>query len=312
MNAPGRRVPHIGILFWTSEKIETTYCREVFLPFLNLSAQGKMTYQFLCPHEAGDTPDDPFPALARVKAGGFDGIATVSIWMETYIGELVKLGKPVVTLDFRSNGWPADSVTFGSRQAFRQIAQILKDTGHRDVLFLSQFRPDRNSKRGLENFIEDDTSLERRTALQEACAELNLEVWPLLPLHTGVEARRKQINKRLPLLIENMGHPPSAITGHDVGVLGTASEALADMKLNVPRDLSLISVGTIQDEANPPAKLPMDTLLFSWRQMGLEGLRLLWDRLSGKVPPDSPPRHVELTGRYVQAGTVADRRAPGA
>ncbi|MCK6473895.1 MAG: substrate-binding domain-containing protein [Planctomycetes bacterium] len=312
MNAPGRRVPHIGILSWTKLTVEGAFCREVFQPFLSLAAQGKMTYQLLCPDDPGDTPNDPFPPLERVKAAGFDAIATVSIWKETYIGELHKLGKPLVTLDNRSHGWPADSVTFGSRQAFRQIAQILKDTGHRDVLFISQFRPDRNSKPGIENFIEDDTSLDRRTALQEACAELDMEVWPLLPIHIGTEIRRKQVSKRLPALIENMGHPPSAISGHDSGVLVSALDALKDLKLNVPRDLSLISVGTIQDEANPPAKLPMDTLLFSWRQLGLEGLRLLWDRLSGKVPADGPPRHVELTGRYVQAGTVADRRAPRA
>lgn len=310
MNGPAKRVPHIGLLYWTNAKMENTFCCEAYQPFLHLAAQGKLTYEYFCPKEATESPLDPYPPLERVKAAHFDAIATFSIWREPYIGELSKLGKPLVTLDFRSNGWHADSVTFGSKPAFRQIAQILKDTGHKDVLFISQFRPDRLVKPGGDNYIEDDTSLDRRTALQQACAELDLDVWPLIPIRIGTEVRRSQINRRLPALIENMGHPPSAITGHDSGVLSNVWESLRDLKLDVPKDVSLISVGAIPDESAPP-KAAVDTILFSWRQMGLEGLRLLWDRLSGKVPAESPPRHVELSGRYFSAGTVADRRGPG-
>lgn len=305
-NAAARR-PHIGLLYWLDQEMETTFCRDLFMPFVEQAKAGKLTYEFLKPSRT-DLTRDPFPPLEQVKAGRFDGLVSVSIWMEPYLGELAKLGKPVVTLDFRSHACAFDSVTFGNRPAFREIAKILGRTGHKDVLFVSLFRPDRNSKPGLENFIEDDTSLERRTALQEACAELGIEVWPLLPVYTGHDNRRKQISRHLPELIADMGHPPAAITGHDIDALMNTLEAIASQNLKIPQDLSMITVGAESDEATLAKRIPMDMVVFSWRHMGEEGLRLLEERLSGKVPAGRPPRHVELSGEYAPVGTVLDRR----
>ncbi|MCK6473896.1 MAG: substrate-binding domain-containing protein [Planctomycetes bacterium] len=301
------RRPHIGLLYWLDQKMESTFCREVFKPFLEQATAGKLTYEFLHPSRQTQARD-PYPPLELVKAARFDGLVSVSIWKEPYLGELAKLGKPVVTLDFRSIACAFDSVTFGNRPAFRQIGKILKDTGHKDVLFVSLFRPDRNSKPGLENFIEDDTSLERRTALQEACADLGIEVWPLLPVYTGSGNRRKQVSTHLPELIANMGHPPSAISGHDTDAISNAMEAVAALNLKVPRDLSMITVGSESDDASIAKRIPMDMIVFSWRHMGEEGLRLLMERLGGKVPADRPPRHVELSGQYAPLGTVIERR----
>lgn len=300
------RRPHIGILFWLEQKMENTFCRDVFKPFVEQAKADKLTYEFLLPSKKTQTRD-PYPPLEQVKAGRFDGFVSVSIWKEPYLGELAKLGKPVVTLDFRSNACAFDSVTFGNRPAFREIARILKDTGHRDVLYLSLFRPDRNSKPGLENFIEDDTSLERRTALQEACTELGIELWPLLPVYAGHLNRKKQVSTHLPELIANMGHPPSAITGHDIEALTNSLEVITAQNLEMPRDLSMITVGAETDEATFAKRIPIDLILFSWRQMGEEGLRLLEERIDGKVPADQPPRHVELSGQYAPVGTVIRR-----
>lgn len=301
------RRPHIGLLFWLDQKMESTFCREVFKPFVDQAQAGKLTYEFLHPSRQTQARD-PYPPLESVKAGRFDGLVSISIWKEPYLGEIAKLGIPVVTLDFRSHACAFDSVTFGNRPAFRQIAKILKDTGHQDVLFVSLFRPDRNSKPGLENFIEDDTSLERRTALQEACTEFGIEVWPLLPVYTGNSNRKKQVSTHLPELIANMGHPPSAITGHDIEAMMNSLEAVAAQNLKMPQDLSMITVGAETDQATLAKRIPMDMIVFSWRHMGEEGLRLLEERLSGKVPAGRPPRHVELSGQYAPVGTVIERR----
>lgn len=307
MSISTKRVPHIGILFWTSDTIDRTYCPDLFLPIKDAATKGLLTFQYLAPSGPAQHRE-PFPPLAQVKAGGFDGLVSISIWKETYVGDLYNLGMPVVTLDYRSNGWPIDSVTFGSRPAFRQIAQILKDTGHHDVLFMSIFRPEKVNRRQGDSYLEDDTSLERRMALQEALADTNIEMWPLLPVRTFAGMRREAVAKSLRDLITNIGKAPSAISGHDTGIVAYGRQALEDLKLRVPQDVSLISVSAANEVTSPNPKVTMDTLQFNWRQMGAEGLRMLWERMAGKVPANLPPRHIELAGTYLPMGTLTDRR----
>lgn len=306
MDKPAKRIPCIGLLYWIPGQIDKVYCPDLFLPIKAAAAKGLLTYKFLTPLD--DEENLPYPPLDRVKAGRFDGLMSIGIWQEHYLGDVYKLGLPLVTLDYRSSGSPADSVTFGSRPAFRQIAKLLKDTGHTDVLFLSVFRPESVRRGPKLNFIEDDTSLERRLALQEALAGTDIEMWPLLPLKSNIGIKRAATVKTLKDLITNVGKAPSAITGHDVGMVGYGRDALQDLKLRVPEDVSLISV----DARNPvtfPAWMPAtDALTFSWHQMGIEGLRMLWERMSGKVPAGLPPRHLELAATYEPVGTLADRR----
>ncbi|MCK6473894.1 MAG: substrate-binding domain-containing protein [Planctomycetes bacterium] len=304
MKPPAKRVPHIGLLFWSPEEIHQNYCPDLFLPYKEAAARGLLTYKYLTPRSANDF----HPPLEQVKAGRFDGLVSVSIWKETFIGDLQKLGLPMVTLDYRSNGWPADSVTFGSRQAFSQIAQLFKENDHREILFISVFRPQGVAHGKGDTYIEDDTSLERRMALQEALADSDVDMWPLLPIKTGPGVRREALVKALKDLITNIGKAPTAITGHDINIVGYGRQALEDLKLRVPQDVSLISVDALNTETQPAKKITMDTLKFSWKQVGTEGLRMLWERMSGKVPADVPPRHIELAGTYLPAGTMANRR----
>lgn len=306
MGKKPKRVPRIGLLFWAPGQIEKVYCADLFLPVRQAAEKGLLTYSFLTPSGVWEKAP-PYPLMEQVKAERFDGLISVSIWNELYLGDLYKLGVPMVTMDHRSSGSPIDSVTFGSRQAFSQIAKLLKDSGHKDILFLSIFRTD-SVKHGLSgNFIEDDTSLERRLALQEAIAGTDIEMWPLLPIKSYPGIKRALTVKALKDLITNIGKAPTAITGHDIGVVRYGRDALQDLNLRVPEDVSLISVEARNPVSDPAWKPKMDCLAFSWHQMGNEGLRMLWERMSGKVTADVPPRHLELAATYLPAGTLADR-----
>lgn len=316
MAEPPRRLPRIGLLHWhLASKVKNGYCRELYRFLDERRTAGELEFEVLgC--ELGRNPEsDPGPSLEAVRNARLDALITNGIWNEPYLGDLHALGLPMVSVDFQPRGSAIDAVTFSNERAGEQIGRIFAETGHRDVMFVSVFRNDRGMALGATKHIEDDTSLERRSGVQQALVTTSVEMWPTLPLLVRDDATNYhlQLVAKLPKMFQSLGQVPQAITGHDNTVLHSVLEALTRMNLKVPGDVSLIGfhgVDRSKDEVPPDRRV--NCMLFCWQDMAEQAWKLLQGRLSGKVPPETAQRLVSLPGQYTDFGTVRDRHKPSA
>src|SRR6185503_8198551 len=75
-----------------------------------------------------------------------------------------------------------DSVTFDGFQVGALAARVLVERGHRDILFVPKYDFDHSAPQGTDPRIEDPTSTERRTGVQQELAKHSeVTCWPVLP-----------------------------------------------------------------------------------------------------------------------------------
>jgi DNA-binding LacI/PurR family transcriptional regulator len=197
------------------------------------------------------------------------------------------VGKPCVLVNCRDRGMRLDAVSPDHQSIGEFSARYLMEQGHRDILALMCLR-----RRTMERRLE---------GIREAFADNNMAFDDARHLATtsgfGAEEARQAIAACFASL--SCEHYPTAIlAGGDFMAVG-AQEALDNLGLSVPGDVSVMSMdgfnlAEIHDVPLTAVHVPRD-------ELGQEAFRLLQQRI---LRPDAPSASLLLGGRLVVRGSV--------
>lgn len=172
---------------------------------------------------------------------------------------------PIVVVD-RDLGPAFDSVLIDHYTGMRQAMAYLLSLGHRRIaLFASgpQIRPGREKLRGY------------RDALEAAALPFDERLVQLSA--SWLESSRVPMEAMLAL-----DDPPTAIIAVGTRLLSGAIHVARDAGLEIPRDLSVVGIGTLETlELMYP---PVTALRYNYRQSAAAAVRLMLERIEGTAP----------------------------
>ena len=198
------------------------------------------------------------------------------------VAEAARHGKPVVLVDRRHPGMQADFVSLDNAGAARMGVQHLVDTGHKNLLYVSE--P-----------LKGVSSREERAAAVLACAaeqgrRINAAVLESAADDTtGLDAALRRLRGRA---------RPAVFCGNAVISLRVAAAA-ARLGWQLGHDLGLI--GFDETEWAPLVGPGLSTLAQPTDELGRHATRCLLERLQGLAPP---PRQILLPAQLVVRGST--------
>ncbi|HYF49786.1 MAG TPA: LacI family DNA-binding transcriptional regulator [Planctomycetota bacterium] len=308
---PVRTAPRklrVGVLGWmSSTDMQFSYCADLLFYLTERAAAEGVDIEMM---GAGPTPIGttlPFPPLEDVLKQKFDGIISNGIWEEPYIGELHKTGVPLVSVDFQPRGSPVDTVIFSGQQGGKLAAQAFIDTGQRSIMVVSRYRVDLALAKGAEPWVEDDTAMDRRMALQGALMGTGIEVWPIVPYGLGVQDKNaEEVEKRVVRLLQSIGGPPSAVFATDGDIALAVGKLLTKLGYRVPEEIGMISFDA-PTQIQQSGSFPYSSVSYNWREMGSAGWDLLMKRIKVKRERGDQPELIELPGKFTDRGSLPMR-----
>jgi len=191
-------------------------------------------------------------------------------------------GVPVVLFNRHVADAEVASVQTDNIGGGRVVADLLACAGHRRMAFIN----------GLEGA---STNQDRRAGFSMRLAELGIEP-PLQEYGEYTYAGGREAVKRLMLAPDR---PDGIFCANDICALGAMDGLRSDLRLEVPRDVSVVGFDDIPMAAWPSFNLT--TVRQRRNQMVREAMTLL-DRFL--EDPASPPETVTVTGRLIVRGST--------
>ena len=227
-------------------------------------------------------------AIEALSSYQVDGFILNTLGGEAHaIAEATRHGKPVVLVDRRHPGMQADFVSLDNAAAARMGVQHLVDTGHKNLLYVSE--P-----------LKGVSSREERAAAVLACTEgqgrrINASVFESTADDAaGLDTALRRLRSRA---------RPAVFCGNAVITLRVAAAA-ARLGWQLGHDLGLI--GFDETEWAPLVGPGLSTLAQPTDELGRHATRCLLERLQGLAPP---PRQILLSATLVVRGSTQDSRA---
>ena len=222
-------------------------------------------------------------AIEALSSYQVDGFILNTLGGEAHaIAEATRHGKPVVLVDRRHPGMQADFVSLDNAGAARMGVQHLVDTGHKNLLYVSE--P-----------LKGVSSREERAAAVLACAaeqgrRINAAVLESAADDTtGLDAALRRLRGRA---------RPAVFCGNAVISLRVAAAA-ARLGWQLGHDLGLI--GFDETEWAPLVGPGLSTLAQPTDELGRHATSCLLERLQGLTPP---PRQILLPAQLVVRGST--------
>ncbi|MBI3828418.1 MAG: LacI family DNA-binding transcriptional regulator [Planctomycetes bacterium] len=295
----------VGFLNWSHiEYIEQSYCADLYLYFKNLAERGE--FELVSIGRALKNNSKPFPDLEAVRAAKLDALVSNGIWSHDYLAQVAALSIPVVSVDHDPTGQPFDSVIFDGISAGVVLGKLLLEKKHTDVLFFTRLRFDPAAPRGSDPFIEDPTYMERKMGVQRALVGSDAEFWPVMPLMPGPDEEvGPKVREMFKRITAEMGHWPTIIIAPDVGIAGGAQKVIAEHGLEVPRHISMATFHAQGPSSDTKEITPFSHVTYDWVEMAENAWKMLRARLAGV---QAPPKCVRIQARYVDRGSLAERR----
>jgi LacI family transcriptional regulator len=221
-------------------------------------------------HDAGEIESTMRASQAGILVGPHD---------KSVHGRLYRLGIPIV----RTSGFPdpleaVDLVTGPDHEAGAAVAQFLLRLGHREIAYVHgapRYRGRIERLYGLREVLE--------THADARYSDLRFE--PELTFAQSLEA------------LHAAGRQPTAFfCAHD-GLAVTVVSELLRLGYRIPEEVSVVGFGDFASATQIAPQLTTVTL--PGQQMGACCVRLLDDRLTGRVP-DGVPLRITVAGRIVE------------
>ena len=194
---------------------------------------------------------------------------------------------PTVVVD-RELGPDFDSVLIDHYQGMRQAMDYLLTLGHRRIaLFVSSesLRPGREKLRGYQ------------AALQAAGVPYDPAL--VYTPNSWLESSRHRMGELLQL-----PEPPTALIALGTQLLSGAIHVVREAGMEVPRDFSVIGIGTMETlELMYP---PVTALRYNFPRSAQAAVQLMLDRIGSEVPP--PPRRVMVPWDLIMGASCGPRR----
>ena len=222
-------------------------------------------------------------AIEALSSYQVDGFILNTLGGEAHaIAEATRHGKPVVLVDRRHPGMQADFVSLDNVGAARMGVQHLVDTGHQNLLYVSEPRKGVSSRE------------ERAAAVLACAAEQGRSIKASVFESTALDAAG------LDTALRQLRHHarPAVFCGNAVITLRVAAAA-ARMGWQLGHDLGL--VGFDETEWAPLVGPGLSTLAQPTDKLGRHATRCLLERLQGLTPP---PRQILLPATLVVRGST--------
>ena len=218
-----------------------------------------------------------------ITTGMTDGLLMIlPVDPAAYLTSIRRRDFPFVLIDHEGLDHEGPSVGATNRDGARHAIRYLLDLGHRRVGFIT-------------GNLDMDCAHERLAGYRETLAEHGIPADDRLiaegNFHKPLAFQRTRELLALP-------DPPTAIfASNDVSAFGVM-DAVRDLGLRVPDDVSIVGFDDIPDaRLSTPA---LTTVRQPMREMGARATRMLLDRIAGKEP--QPPR-VELPTELIVRDT---------
>ena len=198
------------------------------------------------------------------------------------------LGKPIV----RTGGWPdplepADIVTGPDHEAGAAVADFLLGLGHREIAYVHGAARYRGR-------------IERLYGLREV-----METHPDARLHDLRFEPELTFTECLKALNASGLYPTAFFCAHD-GLAVTVVSELLRLGYRIPEDVTVVGFGDFSSATQISPQLT--TVLLPGFEMGASCVRLLDDRINGRLPPDLPLR-ITVAGRIIRRASSGPRAA---
>jgi LacI family transcriptional regulator len=200
------------------------------------------------------------------------------------------LGKPVVRQGWLEPLEQADHVGGTDHEAGSAVANYLLALGHRAIAYVHGAPGYRGR---VERFYGVREVLEKRDDVQFREMKFQTEM---------------RFTEHLRAAHAEDFHPTAFFCAHD-GLALTVMSELMRLGYQIPEDASVVGFGDYSAATQISPQLT--TVKVYGQQMGAASMRLLDDRLNGRIPPDIPVR-VQVTSRIIERASCGPRRTPAA
>lgn len=242
--------------------------------------------------------EDPPALVTRLRKLRADSVVAVHYGNIDALGRLEAHGLPVVVIMNGNLQHQLTSVCVDDYRGGYDAGRVLLDAGHRVIAYVSSDLP-------VVSAVRTDRLVGLRRALEEASLSLHSDHQPIVPIHDQV--RTGEEVRRLTATPSSSGAPaPTAIFVMDDYLGARVFQALRNLGVDVPREISLLCAGDVLDyrESFVPA---ISTMSIQFESMGRAAAEILL-----AAPPDGwrSAEHEVLKVRmhYVDRGTVASLR----
>ena len=234
-----------------------------------------------------EKPETERRTLSRIRTLGCDGAVVVPVGAATHYRPREFADLPTVLLGRTVEGESIDTVTIDNLSAGRQAGSYLLDLGHTRIGSIT-------------GPMHLSTGKGRLDGMLEAMAARGLAPQPG-HVRSG-EFREDTAYSVARDLLQQPDRPTALYVANGVMALGVM-RAIADIGLSCPENISIASTDTIAGAGGVKPRLTRTEHPIA--DMTNEALRMLVDRIEGKVP-DLPPRFIVFQPALV----VGDSCAP--
>jgi LacI family transcriptional regulator len=199
------------------------------------------------------------------------------------------LGKPIVRQGWLEPLEQADHVGGTDHEAGSAVANYLFALGHRSIAYVHGMPGYRGR---VERFYGVREVLEKRDDVEFREMKFQAEM---------------RFTEHLRAAYENGFRPTAFFCAHDGLALTVVSELLR-LGYRIPEDVSVVGFGDYSAATQISPQLT--TVKVYGQQMGAASVRLLDDRINGRIPSDIPVR-VQITSRIIERASCGPRKEPG-
>ena len=225
----------------------------------------------LFPHQLGTGDVAPIAEIERMA----DGIVIQGALSDRLIKSCMSTGVPLVMLDHYSPDSGADSILCDNAAATLIVMNHLVGLGHKNVTYVKQSH----------EISYDSDSVERLDSFRSAVAELSLrQCGEIFEVPADSDGRKVVISNVFDL-VKNSDTPPTAIVTPDDHVANWLISELAGKGINVPDDLSIITIAQAS-RADLNVSTHISGCVMNFNEMGVKAVETLEHRSENyNTPP---------------------------
>ncbi|MBI3830282.1 MAG: GntR family transcriptional regulator [Planctomycetes bacterium] len=273
LSADVRKLTQAGLVFYGSRQLffSSPYLMEIFQGILLQAERAGADVRIFSIKSEGRI------AVREIEESGVDGLLMLGVANDGYLAEVARELLPLVVLDYRTSGVPADYVVAENEKAAARLVAHLAGLGHRKIAYLDGYSTD--TLLPGDPMIETSDVRERREGYRRAMEKLGLA-----PCVFGMAGALPPKNIEAAAARIAAGAATAVVT-YDTSLARGLFEALASRGVRVPSDCSLAAVAGAGDPQIGPLTCTYNRVRFV--EMGERAVKLLGERCRNGKPAEA-------------------------